>query len=222
MKPRINPIFATQTKTCKPNAIGDACFRDERMSEKRRMELLFRKQSAAEFIRHLTTGSQLFGFTKGQFSLIDVIQAVTKDIGKCELTMSTWTAAKADLLELQNMMETGAFSSLRMLLDFSFQRRQPSLLKTIRDRYGPESVVITRNHAKFCLMKTANLRIVIRTSMNLNFNPRLEDLDVKEDPQLFEFIDGIVSQFFSSHDPKTQAAKTIKELGSQFTLFDPK
>mgnify|MGYP000170888725 FL=1 len=54
--------------------------------------------------------------------------------------------------------------------------------------------------------------------MNLNFNPRLEDIEVKDDAELYGFIDGILADIFKQHG-KRQNDKTVKELGQQFAGF---
>lgn len=180
---------------------------------------LMRKENASEFIGEMVPGMHKFGVSKGQFSLIDLIEGVTDQIGKCELSLSTWTAARADLTRLEDLLEN-RFSSVRFLLDFSFQRRQPALINQIRKLFGDESIVVTRNHAKFMLMKKDDWRLTIRTSMNLNFNPRLEDIEIKDDPELFNFMDAILNDFFEKHDAKAQATKGVKELGQEFSSFE--
>lgn len=48
--------------------------------------LLWRKENAAEAIKGLTTDNEIYGFTKGQFSLLDLFKACLAKTGP-----PTWT-----------------------------------------------------------------------------------------------------------------------------------
>src|SRR5690625_4414395 len=111
-------------------------FRGEEESARRMNVELFRKQEAREFLGEIHPGMHLFGLSKGQFSLIDLIEAITEQIPKIELTLSTWTAASANLSRLEAMIAEGRFETVRFLFDFSFQRRQPGLIHEIRKKFG--------------------------------------------------------------------------------------
>lgn len=216
LAPPSNPILQRSIRAVKPDDFSAPhVFRTE-ATGKRDLMRLFRQQTAKEFVGTVTPAMHIFGFSKGQFSLVDIIREVSDQIGPCHLALSTWTVAHADLSELESMVAGDRFKTLRFLLDFSFQRRQPALIQRIRQRFGPEAVVVTRNHAKFCLFKTEALHLVRRTSMNLNFNPRLEDVELKEDAELFAFIETILDDIFAAHDKKAQKHKTTAELASEF------
>ena len=116
------------------------------------------------------------------------------------------------------MLNPATMLSARFLLDLSFQRRQPALIKYLRETFGEDAIRVTRNHAKFLLFGNDKWKITVRTSMNLNFNPRLEDVEIKDDAELYNFIDGIMADIFKQHG-KIQNDKTVKELGQQFAGF---
>jgi len=219
MKTRNNPLLENGIKTTGPDSFtAPHIFNDRRGQTRAELVRLMRKQTAADFVGKLLPGVNRFGLSKGQFSLIDVLDAVTAQTGPAELSLSTWTAARADLSRLEQML-ADRFTSVRFLLDFSFQRRQPSLIAHIRRLFGDGSIVVTRNHAKFCLIKRDDWRLVIRTSMNLNFNPRLEDVEIKDDPALFDFLDHILAELFDGHDTAKQPTKSVKDLGKEFASF---
>lgn len=52
--------------------------------------------------------------------------------------------------------------------------------------------------------------------MNLNMNLRLEDIELKDDFELYEFIDGILENIFENNSAKKRLKQT-RELGSWFT-----
>ena len=212
-----NPIFDAPVRTVKPDAITAAhVFRAEKTTEARELRRLFRRETAADFIGTVTPRMHIFGVSKGQFSLVDVLRHLSDQIGRCRLSLSTWTVARADLDELQELTNEARFSSIRVLIDFSFQRRQPGLIATIRRRFGNEAVVVTRNHCKFLLMATDRFHLVCRTSMNLNFNPRLEDVEIKDDPELYQFLDEILNDIFERHEKTKQSTQSTAQLAADF------
>ena len=116
------------------------------------------------------------------------------------------------------MLSPKTMLSVRFLLDISFQRRQPALIQHIRQTFGDDSIRVTKNHAKFLLFGNDDYKISVRTSMNLNFNPRLEDVEIKDDAELYDFIDSILTDIFHRHDRK-QGSKSVKELAQEFEGF---
>lgn len=174
-------------------------------NSRRQLLKLFRKETAAEFVGEVSPGFHRWGFSKGQFSLIDLIENVLHKLPEpAAVSLSTWTVAKADLSRLNELIDSDAISSFRILIDATFYSRQPQLIAAIRAKHGPEAIRITKNHAKFVTFSAGLFRIICRTSMNLNFNPRLEDIEVKDDPELFDFLEEIVTAIFNCHDPKEQ------------------
>ena len=219
MNPRQNPIFRDdKIKTINLASLGkpNPLVRGKSQTE---IVAFMRKETAADFLREFAPGCHIFGFTKGQFSLIDLLDAFAEIIPGADLTISTWTTARADLARLELLIRAQKFQNFRILTDISFQRRQPGMINAIRQTYGSEAVRITRNHAKFMLLQHGQFRIVVRTSMNLNFNPRLEDVDVTDDPELFDYITNILNEIWSKTDAQAQAKKAVRDLALEFKRF---
>ena len=220
INPRKNPIFNEKIEQIEPDGFSSPHVTSaSEPLDKRELLRLFRKEKAADFLGQVAPGFHRFGFSKGQFSLVDLIAALLPQLGPVHFALSTWTVAKADLGELQAMLNPTTLLSARFLLDLSFQRRQPALIKHLREGFGEDAIRVTRNHAKFLLFGSDKWKITVRTSMNLNFNPRLEDIEIKDDPELYDFIDSILNDVFNKHD-KTQNNKTVKELGQEFAGFN--
>lgn len=174
---------------------------------------LRRRETAVESIAEFQKGVELFGFTKGQFSVIDLINAVIHKIGHAEyMAISTWAAAKADVHQVFDLINSGNLDSARWLIDYTFQRRMPGLAQEIRKTFGANGIRVAKNNAKFTLIRNEDWRIVIRTSMNINFNPRFEDFTLSHDPELFEFIDAILDDVWKKQgaDLAFEKASTIE------------
>jgi hypothetical protein len=152
--------------------------------------------SAAEAIGPITAGIELYGLTAGQFSLIDLIEHCLSFTGPCSAVISTWTAANTDIGFAYKLMSCGLLSSLRFLVDFSFPSRQPAYCAALREVFGDHCIRISKNHAKFVLLRNDSWNIVVRTSMNLNENRRLENFEISDDERLADFLEAVIDEIF--------------------------
>lgn len=143
-------------------------------------------------------GREVFGFTKGQFSIIDVIAALTDICGPVDATIATWTAAMADMSHIETWLAHHTLTSVRWIVDHSFMVRQPDLCDHLRATFGDACIRACESHAKFVLLANTSWRIVVQTSMNLNHNKRIENFWVADDPELFRAYADLVDQVFAA------------------------
>jgi hypothetical protein len=167
---------------------------------KRRIRMA-RHASAREAIGEIEKGTDTFILTYGQFSLIDALCAILAQTGPADVTISTWTAANAHLERSAELMESAAIRTLRLIVDRSFEARQPEYAHHMRQLFGPESVRAIKTHAKFMLIRNERWNVVVRTSMNLNGNPRLENIEISEDHELAEFFQAVSDEVFAEVAP---------------------
>ena len=106
------------------------------VSEQRRLMLLWRKQSAVDALTDLDHEHEIFGFTKGQFSLLDLMKAVLTKTGPADVSLSTWTASKQEAIELTAMKGAGTIRTMRWLVDLTFVRRDPEAAHAIRQAFN--------------------------------------------------------------------------------------
>jgi len=167
-----------------------------RSSRPRAVRRTINAASAAEAVGPITHGCEIYGLSKGQFSLIDLIEHVLDATGPAHLTVSTWTAAGADLAHCHQLLGDGRVLTARWLVDFSFPARQPTYCQQLRDRFGDAAIACTANHAKFVLVRNAEWAVVVRTSMNLNWNRRLESYEISDDQQMADWLEEVVAATF--------------------------
>ena len=146
-----------------------------------------RTASAKEAIADFEHDTRIFGFTKGQFSLIDLIEATIEHTGPVHISVSTWAAATADTSDLLDLLHDDRLLSVRFLVDPSLFRRKPEVAKTIVANFGKESIRVANNHAKLFLASNDDWKVTCHTSMNLNRNDRFEDFNLEENHELFDF-----------------------------------
>lgn len=175
-----------------------------------------RTQEARAAVAGFDRETALYGFTKGQFSLIQLLDAVLDVTGPCDLFLSTWTAANQDVSTALAFCEAGRIRRARWLVDLSFSKRSPQLAQRIRETWGPDAIRVAQNHAKFALLSNDDgWRVVVRTSMNLNHNPRFENFELAHDPALFAFHEKIADEIFAKQDRRL-AEKKPGEIARHF------
>lgn len=155
-------------------------------------------------IGELRPGHEVYILTYGQFSLIDALVALLEQTGPADVTLSTWTAAAADLTRSAQLVERAEIRSLRFVVDRSFLTRQPEYCETMRRLFGDGCIRTTRSHAKFITIRNELWTLAVRTSMNLNENPRLENIEISDDDALCAFLEAEVDALFGD-----QAAGTF-------------
>ena len=193
-----NPLLSESTPTADTTEFdAPATFKRKRNTANRELRDQRRIQTAAEALSGFDNTMQIYGFTKGAFSVIDIITELVKITGPADLTISTWTAAKLDITRVLEFCESGAIRSARWLTDLTFQRRTPELAQRIRDVFGKDAIRVAKVHSKFALISNQSWKIVLQTSMNLNFSPRFENFSVAHDPELHDFINAIVTEVWT-------------------------
>lgn len=144
-------------------------------------------QSAASMIGNIQPNCEIFGLTKGDFSIINVIEHILDEIGTADVIISTWTAANVELKYLENFLANKKINNLHLIVDRSFETRQPKYYKMMVEKFG-DIVSTTSTHAKFVLIRNENFNIVVRTSMNLNENKRIENFEISDDKDFYDYL----------------------------------
>lgn len=173
-----------------------------RAQARRRKILFIRDANAAEALADFDQETDVVGLMTGRFGLIHLLRHLFTITGPGNLTVSSWRLYAKDVDHVLKTLAAGRLLSARWLLDSTFQHRQPLEANQIREKFGRSALRVTRNHAKFLLLGTPDRRwtITIKTSANLNQNPRLEHFDITNDPNLFDFLNQIVDGIFSQDD----------------------
>ncbi len=186
---------------------------------KRKLVRATKRESVFESLGELKKGHDVFAFSKGQFSLSDVIAWALEHTGPAEVIVSTWTAAKADIENAYKLLDNGNIRNMRWLVDFSFPRRQPAYCEALRNRFGDGAIRLSKNHAKFVLVENDAFSVIIRTSMNMNENPRFEYLEVSESVEMASWLRGIIEKVFQDLDGVSLDDRPSKHE-QRFAAFD--
>lgn len=190
-------------KTPKPRVHKKPAARDIRLAK---------SLTASDAIGELKPRQDIYILTFGQFSLVDALVHILRQTGPANVDLSTWTAADAHLEKTRSLMESAEILRFRMVVDRSFESRQPEYVYHMRKLFGPECIRAVRTHAKFFVVSNDKWKVVARTSMNLNENPRLENIEISTDDSLADFLTQIVDEIFveipegKNHSPMLELA----------------
>jgi len=156
-----------------------------------------RGESAARCIGPISKGCDIFGLTKGDFSMIDILRHIAKEIGPCRIDVGTWTAAAAEIKQAFDMLRDGNILEMRWLVDRSFPQRQPKYFNALRAKFGEDCIRMARFHAKFILLENDDWSVAVRTSMNLNLNERIEFYELSEGSPISGYLKQVVEYHFA-------------------------
>lgn len=173
--------------------------------------------NARDALADFDRGKETYCLTFGQFSLMDAVEAVLDKTGPAHVAISTWTAGGADLSRSAEHLHDKRILSLRLVVDCSFGQRQPGYLAQCRDLFGDDAIRTTRTHAKFVVITNDLWSVAVRTSMNLNENPRLESIEISDDPALAGFLLSIVDELWAEEtagDYRTKSRPTLPGIDS--------
>lgn len=168
---------------------------------KRRIVRAAKTGAASDAIGKLEPGCEIYCLTFGQFSLIDALCAIIDQTGPADVTLATWTAADADLTRAEAMLAAAKVKSMRYIVDRSFETRMPHYCAAMRRLFGDDCIRTTRSHAKWCVIRNESWTLAIRTSMNMNHNPRLENIEISDDPELAGFMEQVADDLFAEQKP---------------------
>ena len=129
--------------------------------------------------------------------------ALLDQTGPVTVDLSTWTAADAHLQKTAELIESCDITRFRLIVDHSFEGRQPEYVHHMKKVFGADCIRQLRMHAKFLIVRSASHDIVVRTSMNLNGNPRLENVEISEDCAFADWFTGIVDNIFEELRPNS-------------------
>lgn len=193
--------------------------KSEAYQKKRVIKRGLGEKSLEKLLGPIEPGCWLFWIGKGQHSLVDVITYCLRYTGPAFLTVSTWTASGADIDFARSLLTSGDITGARWVLDFSFPNRQAAFCAALRERFGDDSIRLTKLHTKFCLLSNEQWRLCIITSANLNLNSRFEQYQVIEDSGLHSYLAGIVDALFAEHEAGAQFQQTAWERCEDFERF---
>ena len=171
---------------------------------------------ARDVLKGFDGSFDLWGITKAQFSMLDLIQAILEKTGKADVAVSTWTCGIYDAEAIWNFVNEDRIDNLRWVVDCSFFRARNPKRSGSREflaAFGAENIRAIDNHAKYTLIGNDKFKVTICSSMNLNKNKRLESFQISANPDVYDFYIKIIDQIFAeTRTPFVGMRHTREEL----------
>jgi hypothetical protein len=155
---------------------------------KRRARAAESFKTAAECIGPIDAGVSVFAITRGQFSMIDAVLHVLDCLGPSVVSLWTWTVAEYEIQCLERLRNDARVTRATLIIDHGARNKNKHLIADWKRTHGADSVRYVINHAKIATVEGGGRRVLLRGSMNLNFNPRFEQLDVTEGGPDFDLV----------------------------------
>lgn len=145
--------------------------------------------NAASAIGPIEKSMSLFAITRGQWSMIDAILYCLEQVGPSRVSFWTWTVAEYETQVVDRLRRDGRITSGRMIIDYGARNKNAGLIREWKESFGDDSVRYVVNHAKIATVESeSGFRLLLRGSMNLNFNPRFEQFDLTEGGLDFDLV----------------------------------
>lgn len=178
-----------------PGAVATAAV--SRPLQRRRAQAGVALDYAARALERFDRGVHLFGLTKGQFSMIDLAAALLDRTGPADVAIWTWCIAEYEVQAVTAVIGEGRIRRFRMVMDWAGAQRDMPLVADLQQRFGADCIRVTKTHAKVVQTSTDDgWRITARGSMNLNANPRFEQFNVCDDPDVFGVVDAVMAEMW--------------------------
>jgi len=145
-------------------------------------------RSADDAIGLLEPGAALFLVTRGQFSMLDMVLSVLRQTGPAHVSVWTWAIADYEVEAMAGLMVRQEIVGGRLIVDRSAEVRSAGTIDAWRERFGASQVRVCKNHAKIARVYNDRWRVLLRGSMNLNFNARFEQADITEGGPEFDLV----------------------------------
>jgi hypothetical protein len=144
----------------------------------------------------------VFGLNKGQFSMIDVIETVLEKTGPADVSVWSWVVAGHEVEAVSAFLTNKQIRRFRMIIDWTGAKREMPYIAELQAKFGLDCVRVTKTHAKIATFATDDgWRVVARGSFNLNCNPRFEQFDVGDDPQVYDCVLGLEDELWEMGKP---------------------
>ena len=151
-------------------------------------------KTASECIGTLVPNCGIFALTRGQFSMIDAVRACLEQTGPAHVSLWTWTVAEYEVEVLGGLMRDDRLLSGRLIIDGGARNKNAAIIEEWKQAFGRETVRYVVNHAKIATIENKNWKLLLRGSMNLNFNPRFEQFDLTEGGADFDLVKEIENE----------------------------
>lgn len=134
-------------------------------------EILLKKDLKA-VIQNVKTGSVVHYYTKGAWSMHDMLEYLLQHIGPAHVWITTWSVTEGPLRNICRLIDEGMIMSLTALFDHKIDQRKPASLQLALGLNA--RIQLVKCHAKMLVIQNDEWAVSVTGSANLTKNSRLE------------------------------------------------
>jgi len=155
----------------------------------------------------ITENSRYFSFINGNFIFGDFIEAliVEKNYKIDNLTISTLSLSEENIYNIKILMVKKLLKQLTLIVsDYFYSHERTKLIKLIVKEFGDSVTLIeARSHTKTCIFETdCGKKIVMHGSANLRSSGNIEQIQIEENKELFDYIETFNSKLLTVYKSK--------------------
>ncbi|TLX73710.1 hypothetical protein E9993_14730 [Labilibacter sediminis] len=134
-------------------------------------------------------------WSRGTFNSVRLLLHVVKQIGACDVVMSTYSISEKSARQLWNAQQAGLIGEIRFIIDNRVRSMSPKPFQALLGMF-PDKVRTASIHAKVTTIKNADWSISIVSSMNATDNNKIERGLISTDRAVFEFDNQVLNEEF--------------------------
>jgi hypothetical protein len=132
-------------------------------------------------------------YSDGNFNIMRLIFHLIKQIGPCDILLSTYSISQTTLEQIQARVDRKEIRSIRFLIDNRVKVMSPKPFQLLKDSFPYACISL---HAKVALLWNQDWKLSIVTSQNATDNPKLERGVIFSDEQIFNYDKTILENAF--------------------------
>jgi hypothetical protein len=159
--------------------------------------------------------SRYYAFIDGSFIFGDFIEAylVGNDI-KAKVTLSTLSLSQENVDSFANLLDKGYISELNIIVsDYFFAHERNLLIRymyEVLDIDNMFQLAVCRTHTKITLIEHEDKKIVISGSANLRTSDNIEQIQIEENEELYNFNYNIHNNILNEYKTINKSIKSKK------------
>lgn len=125
----------------------------------------------------------LQAFVTDKFQLFDTIETVLKEVGPCQMIITSFSMSEEFIRKIYRFKEAGRIQGVTVIIDHKASAKVSKLLNFAGNVF--DTVLLGSNHSKVVLLWNDHSQISIITSQNLTRGNRQESTVITTDLQVF-------------------------------------
>jgi hypothetical protein len=153
----------------------------------------FQMGNLTKSLGDLVPGRTKHYYSDGNFNIMRLIFHLIKQIGHCDILLSTYSISQVTLEQIQKRVDKQEIRTIRFLIDNRVKVMSPKPFQLLKESFPYSCISL---HAKVALLWNEDWKLSIVTSQNATDNPKLERGVIFTDEKIFNYDKTILENAF--------------------------